>query len=238
MADDVRDLSEQLRSLGRGLSAPVPDELAERVLMDIAAAPVRRSPFWRRWTAALAALVVAIGASLALSAPVRAAIAQVFGFGGTVVQVGPGPSPAAIPLLPGEHVTDLAGAQREVGFQIRVPTELGQPDSVTVADGRVVSLHYARPGGAVRIDQFAGDPGPTWEKYVEGPALVTRVNGHQALWFDEAVTLIYIDANGVRRTESTRRTGPMLVWAVGDLTFRLDGIEPLDAALSVASSMT
>ena len=238
MSDDSRELPEQLRDLGRGLSVQVPDDLADRVLVGIAATPVKRRTLWQRWVAALAALIVAIGVSVAISAPVRAAIINVFGFGGVEVREGPGPSPASSPVLPGEHRIDVATAQREVGFQIRIPSALGPPDWVTVADGRVVSLHYVRTAGPVQIDQFDGDLGVMWEKFAAGPALVTTVNGRDALWFEDPVALVYVDASGRRRTESTRLTNGTLVWMDDDLTFRLDGIRPLDAALAVARSMT
>jgi hypothetical protein len=224
MADDTRELPEQLRALGRGLSMDVPDDFADRVLVDIATGPTRRRPSWHRWAAAFAALLAAIGVSVAVSAPVRAAIIQVFGFGGVEVHDGPGPLPVSSPVLPGEHRTDVANAQREVGFRIRVPAALGPPDWVTVADGRVVSLHYNLSAGPVQIDQFEGNLGLMWEKFALGPALSTTVDGHDALWFDDPVALV------------TRLTDGTLVWMEDGLTFRLDGVRPLDAALVVARS--
>jgi hypothetical protein len=238
MADDSREIAERLRALGRGLSVQVPDDLAERVLVGISAVPLKRRTPWRPWASALAALIVAIAVSAGISAPVRAAIIHVFGFGGVEVREGPGPSPASSPVLPGEHRTGVVSAQREVGFTIRIPLALGQPDWVTVADGRVVSLHYLRPGGPVQIDQFEGNLGVMWEKFAMGPALSTTVDGHNALWFDDPVTLVYVDSTGLRRTESTRLTDGTLVWMDGGLTIRLDGVRPLDAALTVARSMS
>jgi hypothetical protein len=108
---------------------------------------------------------------------------------------------------------------------------------VTVADRRVVSLHYRRAGGSVRIDQFAGDLGHMWSKYADGPAQRTTVDGLDALWFHDAVILVYVDGTGVQRPESTRLTGGTLVWTYGGVTFRLDGIRPLEAAVAVARSM-
>jgi hypothetical protein len=125
-----------------------------------------------------------------------------------------------------------------VGFRVRVPAGLGEPESVTVADGRVVSLHYTRPSGPVRIDQFVGDVGGMWAKYAQGPAQLTTVGGLEALWFNAPATLVYIDANGFEREESSRLTNGSLVWQDGGLTLRLDGIRPLDAALAVARSMS
>lgn len=238
MTEQVSGLSEQLRALGRELTVPVPDDLADRVQAAIAA-PRPGAPKWRRLVAAIAALLLAIGVAAAVSAPVRAAISHVFGFGGVEVRQGPGPTPVPSPTLPGQHQTSLAAAGQEVGFRVRVPGALGIPDSVTVADGRVVSLHYARPSGPVQIDEFAGDLGIMWEKYaLSGIAQPVTVGAHQALWFDGPVTLVYDDANGTEQLGSARQTDGTLVWIDGDLTMRLDGIRPLDAALAVARSVS
>jgi hypothetical protein len=134
---------------------------------------------------------------------------------------------------------DIAAAEREVGFRVRVPSALGTPDWVSVADGRVVSLHYSGTAGPLRIDEFAGSLGVMWEKYAAiSSAQRTTVNGHDALWFEDPVILVYVDANNVERTESARLTDGTLVWTDGGVTFRLDGIRPLDAALAVARSMS
>lgn len=231
---DTTDLPDELRALGRAVPARVPDDLADRVLAEVAAVPVRRSRSLRRWATAVASLVIAAAVPVAVSAPVRAAFISVFGFAGVQVRIAPGPSPAPTPTIPGERATDIDHAQREVGFPVRVPSVLGEPDWVTVSDGRVVSLHYAQ---GVRIDQFAGDLGVMWEKYAVGQAQRTQVDDREALWFDDPVTLVYVDERGIERPESARRTDGTLVWTDGSLTFRLDGVRPLQAALAVAQSM-
>ena len=232
----MTELPDELRALGRDLTARPRDDLADRVMADIAASVARR-PWWRRWIAALAVLLAAVGVSVALSAPVRAAIVHVFRFGAVEVREEPAPPPASSPSLPGEHTTDVAGAGREVGFRVRVPAALGTPDSVTVADARVVSLRYTRPGGPVRIDEFAGDLGVLWEKYAgAGMARQVTVAGHDGLWFEGPVTLVYVGADG-SSLQSARRTSDTLVWLDGGLMFRLDGIGSLDAALAIAATM-
>jgi hypothetical protein len=234
----MTELPDELRALGRGLTVDTRDDLADRVLAGIAA-PAARTVKWRRWVAAFAVLLAAIAVSAAISAPVRAAIVQVFRFGGVEVRQEPGPAPASSPALPGEHSTDVAAAGREVGFAVRVPKALGAPSSVTVADGRVVSLRYPRPGGPVQIDEFAGNLGVMWEKYAaSGLAQRATVNGHDALWFDGPVTLVYVGSDGVEVPGSARQTNGTLVWVDGALTFRLDGVRPLDAALAIARSMS
>jgi hypothetical protein len=237
MADDADDVPEQLRALGRGLPVRLPDGLADRVLTEVAVTPARRTTRRRRWAAGVVALVAATGVSVAAAAPVRAALGYVLGFGGVQVREGSGPAPAPTPGLPGERRTDVETAQREVAFRIRVPAVLGEPDFVTVADGRVVSLHYAQPGGEVRIDEFEGGLGDMWAKYAEGAAQLTTVGGLEALWFSDSVTLVYIDADGIERKESSRLTNGSLVWMDEGVTFRIDGLRPLESAVTVALSM-
>jgi hypothetical protein len=231
----MTDLPEELRALGRGLTVRASEDLADRVLAGIAAAPAR-TRWWHRWLAGLVVLVAAVGVSVAVSAPVRATIAHALRFGGVEVRPGPGPSPAASPALPSAHPTDLPGASRVVGFPVRVPAALGAPGSVTVADGRVVTLTYSAP--AVRLDEFAGDLGPMWDKYLNGGvAQQVDVDGRQALWFDDKVTLVYVGPDGSEVLGSARDSNGTLVWTEGTVTYRLDGVRPLAAALDVARSL-
>jgi len=238
MIDDPMELPEQLRTLGRGLSIHAPDDLSDRVLADIARRGGRRVT-WRRVVIGIAAFLAAVLVSAAVSPPVRAAIIDIFGLGGIAIHQDPGPAPVSNPALPGEHRTDIASAERELGFHIQTPSAFGPPESVSVADGRVVSLHYSQPAGQVQIDEFAGDLGVMWDKYVGmGSAQQTSVNGREALWFDGPVTLVYVDANNVEHTESARQTNGTLMWTDGGVTIRLDGLRPLDAALAVARTMS
>jgi hypothetical protein len=240
LPDDLRlpeelSLPEELRALGRGLTVRASEDLADRVLAGIAAAPAR-TRWWRRWLAGLVVLVAAVGVSVAVSAPVRATIAHALRFGGVEVRPGPGPSPAASPALPDAHPTDLPGASRVVGFPVRVPAALGAPGSVTVADGRVVTLTYSAPG--LRLDEFAGNLGYLWDKYLDGGvAQRVDVDGHPALWFDDKVTLVYVGPDGSEVPGSARDSSGTLVWTEDTVTYRLDGVRPLAAALDVARSL-
>ncbi len=233
----MTDLRDELRALGRGITVDASDDLADLVLAAVRV-PRPRTRKWRRWVAALAALLAAVGASAAISAPVRATIIRVFSFGGTEVRNAPGPAPASSPALPGTHPADLAAAEREVGFAVRVPTALGSPVAITVSDGRVVSLRYALPSGPVQIDEFAANLGPLWDKYVAGGvAQRIDVNGHDGVWFDKPTTLVYVWPDGSEDSASARRTNGTLIWTDGNISYRLDGVRPLNAALAVARGM-
>ena len=233
----MTDLRDELRELGRGITVGAPDELADLVLANLSALP-QRTHKWRRWMAGLGALMAAVGLSAALSAPVRAAIVHVFGFGATEVRYEPGPPPASKPALPGEHPADLAAAGREVGFAVRVPATLGPPTSITVSNGRVDSLRYSVPSGAAQIDEFAGTQGVLWEKYVaSGAARHVEINGHDGLWFDQPTTLVYVWPDGSEDPASARPTNGTLIWTEGNVMCRLDGVRPLDTALAVARGM-
>jgi hypothetical protein len=232
------DLRDELRELGRGMTAVPSDDLADVVLARVGA-PVGRTRTWRRWVAALAALIAAIAVSAAVSAPVRAAISHVFRFGGVEVHHGQGPAPVPSPTLPGEHPTDVAAAERQVRFTVRTPAALGLPTSITVSERRVVTLRYSSASGPVQIDEFNGSLGPMWDKYMmAGDAQRVDVNGHDGLWFPQPVTLVYVLPNGSQDPRSARLTNGTLVWIDGAITYRMDGIQPLRAALDVARGMS
>jgi hypothetical protein len=235
----MSDLTEDLLSLGREWPVETRDDLADRVLAEIARpVPRTRKGFqWRRWLIAVGAVLAAIAISAAVSAPVRAAIAHVFRIGGIEVHSGAGPAPAASPSLPGQHPTSLAAASDQAGFTVRAPQALGAPDQVTVSTAGVVSLRYRTPGGPVQIDEFAEDISPMFEKYTAmGAAQKVRVNRHDGYWFNDPTVTIYLGPDGADPS-TARQTNGTLIWVADGVTYRLDGIRPLSAALEVAATM-
>jgi hypothetical protein len=118
-----------------------------------AGAPARRR-WWQidrpAWQVAIAAVALFIAVVMAVP-PARSAVLDLLGFGSVkIVREEPRPSRFAIGLGLGDPVT-LDQARRRAGFPVLVPSAIGEPDAVYLADdpmlGKRVDLVYReRPG--------------------------------------------------------------------------------------------
>ena len=244
MADarDARDahdvLVADLVALGRTVPArPVEDAFVRRVETGIAAPPRRRTAPSRRVQAAVAAVVAVVVGALA-APPVRAAVADLFGFGGVLVREQPGPAPSTAPPPPGATSDlSLAEAAARVPFRPAVPTALGDPDGVEVsADRRVLSLTWATDDGTVRLDQIGARLDYAFAKSATGVEFVT-VDGDFALWFAEPHEVVVLEPDGTERRESARLAGHTLIWERGSVTMRLEGDLSRQRALDIAGTV-
>ncbi|WP_351229362.1 hypothetical protein [Streptomyces sp. NPDC002133] len=259
---DDQGLPEELRELGRRL--PVPDvdgeSMAERVLARIVAESVPtpvpepvpgracRAAGWarRRWRALSVTLSGAL-VVLVLTPPVRATVADWFGFGGVEVRYAPSatpPPPATVPRC--RNPVSLAEAGRRAGFVPQGPGALGEPDAVSVslASGgrRMVSLCWYEPSGTLRLDVFAARLDPWFAKQVRvHPQWVELSRGRTGLWFAEPHVLRFPLTGGAGQqwTESRRTAGATLLWMSADerTTLRLEGVADADEARKIAESM-
>ena len=165
-----------LVALGRAVPArPVDDAFVRRVAAGIASAPPNhRTAPSRRVQAAVAAVVAVVVGALAVP-PVRAAVGDLFGFGGVLVREEPGPAPSTAPPPPGATSDlSLAEAADLVPFRPAVPTALGDPDGVEVsADRRVLSLTWETDDGPVRLDQIGARLDYAFAKSATGVRFVT-----------------------------------------------------------------
>lgn len=226
----VRDLVE----LGRSVPTPEAPGLEAAVLARVGE-PGRR-PFLARPRARLAAAVAAVLLALLAAPPVRAAVADWFGFGAVVVHRGDGDGPrssapvAPPPISPG---TSLAEAAAQVDFVVFELPLLGDPQGAEVSgDRRVLSLGW---DGGIRLDQ-SSSLSYTFDKT---SLSVTRVivNGQDAIWFEDSHELVLLDEDGKRRQDTGRAAGRTLVWTVGDTTLRLEGAAlTSDRAIEIAES--
>jgi hypothetical protein len=239
-------LARDLKELGRAVRAPGPDDgLTVAVMTRVAELPLPRPRPARRVRGLVvsrrrvAAAVTLVLAALLSAPPVRAGLADWFGFAGVQVRNDPGPAPASTPTPPtaGSGLT-LDEARRRVAFVPVVPESLGAPDGVEVsADDRVLSMSWSGgPDGVVRLDQFDGQLDYVFAKSAPGVRF-TEVAGDFALWFDRPHEVVLIEDGGTRRTEAARLAGRTLIWQVGATTLRLEGHIGLVRATEIAESV-
>jgi hypothetical protein len=187
---------------------------------------------------AAAAAAVVLAAGVLTVAPARRAVAGWLGIGAVEIrQSAPPPSPTSTtrPSLP---PVDLATARGQVQFEISTPQGAGDPSRVTV-DRRV-------PGGLVTLtyDHFtlveiASEPSePVISKFVDGGRIESvGVQGYPALWIADAHSIGFIDRSGRLQPGTLRKAGPVLVWARGGVTYRIEGPHRLAEAMAIADTM-
>lgn len=246
-------LAADLTALGRALPQPETGErLTVAVMARVAEMPrpvtvSRQRRLWRGISGAVVSrrrrVVVAVTAILLAllgTPPVRAAVADWFGFAGVSVRLDPTPDPSvASPPPTVASTTGLDEARNLVGFAPVILSALGSPQGVEVsADRRLLSMSWTDKGaGAIRLDQFDGRLDYAFAKTAPG-AEFTSVAGSFALWFDRPHEVVVLDADGTRRTETARLAGHTLIWEYGGSTLRLDGDLTLARAIEIASSAT
>lgn len=277
--DGHEELVEELRGLGRGIRIPDVDgeTMAERVLAQLlaesyatpaapeavapgglpapAASRGRRAVRWlrRRWRA-LSVGLSGVLVVLVLTPPVRAAVADWFGFGGVEVHHDPTARPSKAAAVPWcQDPVGLAEAGRRAGFTPLVPGALGTPEAVSVTvgpEGRsVVSLCWRDDGRTVRLDEFPArlDIGfakqarlmPQW-LMLGDDGTGTSTPESTGLWFSEPHRLRFAmtDAHGYDWVQAERTAGPTLLWTTADAvtTLRLEGVASVERAEEIAES--
>ena len=233
-----------LRDLAGRLDYP-----PERDLVPSVAARLRpRRNLWRRSPVLLAAVLVLGG---------TAAVATGLIIRGVEIRRTPTPTVAPAPrtiedLALGEPIA-LQKARRAVDFGVAVPSVLGPPDLVFLgtepAGGRVTLLYRPRADlprdattdiGAL-LTVFRGRPDHDLLRKEVGPDThlrFVRVGQAQGIWITGAPhTLVFLDDEGEPFPDSARLAGNVLLWEVGDLTYRLEADVDLDRALAIARSI-
>jgi hypothetical protein len=235
------DLERELRTLGADLDVPEPPDVRGAVRARIASSrptPLPTPTVRPRWVVAALAAILAV--ALVASPQARAALADVIRIAGIDVRWGDDADAPATPRspLPGQRPTDLAAAREQVGFEIGVPTRLGEPDRVTVADaGRVVTLLYGPVADRIRIDEFDGRLESVFVKTLGIEAEQELVTGDTAWWLPAPHPLRYVDRDGVVRHETARLADSTLIWQSGAVSYRLEGDLTREEAVAIAESV-
>ncbi|WP_250035680.1 hypothetical protein [Paractinoplanes maris] len=238
MPDHHDDLIAELRELDTWLA--VPEAADQRVA--VRERLTRRTGRWRVW---LAAAVAAVTVTVVAVEPARAAVidvvAQVLAVAGIEVRRSESAAlPTASPSpLPSTGAVSLEVAEQRAPFPVRMPTGLGPPERVEIADldangvPRVVSALYR--GGSVRFDQFDGSAGSFFKQAQD--AEWVDLGGAMAIWLPTPHTLTYIGRDGVPRSATARLATPTLIWEQGQVTYRLEGFTSLEQARVIALSL-
>jgi hypothetical protein len=219
MADEPTEAA--LRDLGRRIYVPKPPDVTASVLTRINA-PRRRN----RWLTALVAAVTAFAVAFAVSPAVRAGVRNLLEFAGVEFRT---EAPLSVaPPLPSQEVS-LDQAREQMPFEIHLPEELGEPDKITVHEGRFVTLHY----GTLRLDQFDGTISSTIGKLIHQDG-VEQIG--DKVWIPYPHVFFYIDRDGQWHTEEPRAAGQTLLWQRGQVTNRLEGDLTRERALKISES--
>ncbi|MCX4818871.1 hypothetical protein OG883_02920 [Streptomyces sp. NBC_01142] len=206
----------------------------------------RRALGWmrRRWRA-LSVALSGVLVVLVLTPPVRAAVADWFGFGGVEVRYDPSAPPRPGGTVPWCHApVPLAEAERRGGFRPRVPDGLGEPEAVSLTEGTggrsVISLCWSERGRTIRLDEFPAELDLGFAKEARlMPQWLELTNG-TGLWFAEPHLLRFrmTDARGAGWEQGERTAGPTLLWTTADerTTLRLEGVTSMRRAREIADS--
>jgi len=252
----------QLLSISKGLDYPPTPDVASSVMRHLRSS--RRPRFLSRPLAWSLTILLILCSSLMLIPSARAAIIEFIQIGvvrifraeptplvppneqAPVFPVTATPGPTSEPLIP--MLERLAGemtleeARQFVDYPILLPSYppgLGQPDRIFVqdADGAMTILVWtnpAQPEDVLMSLHFI--PDGSWAVKKVSPLVIqeTTVNGQPAIWAIGPYPLRYSNEaiDFVRLVD-----GHVLIWAEGDVTYRLETDLSLEEAIEIAESL-
>jgi len=260
-----RELFEkQLTAIAVGLEYPRAPDIAAAVMIRLRAST--RPRFILRKLAWSLTIILILASSLMLIPPARAAILEFIQIGivrifraeptplpvpneefpVTMMPVTATPQSTRQPLIPilesmAGEVT-LVEAQQRVRYTLLLPTyptDLGNPDRVFVqdADGNMVILVWLDPGQPDGIKMSLHFiPSGSWAIQKIEPVIIqeTTIGGQRAIWTVGPYPLRLSDGS----IEFTRLIdGHVLIWAEGDVTYRLETDLGLEEAVKIAESL-
>jgi hypothetical protein len=145
----------------------------------------------------------------------------------------------------------LGEAEGAVDIPVILPAApgIGAPSTAWLLEGRLAFAwratptlpETAEPGVGLLLGEFRGeiDPGYFQKILGEGTEMVTvSVDGVTGYWISGVPhEIVYVDANGNPRFDSWRSVGDTLLWARGDVTYRLESGLGRAATIAVAETM-
>ena len=145
----------------------------------------------------------------------------------------------------------LDEAERLAGIDSILPTDpaIGPPDGAFLLANRVALVWPERPGlpadpssgVGLLISEFRGEVTQgIYDKYLDSDAQLTpvTVNGNRGYWISGPPHFFaYVDPNGRVVEDSRRVVGDTLIWADGDVTYRLESRVGMEEAIRLAESL-
>lgn len=204
------------------------------------------TPTRSRWLSPSLATVIAVViliAGLLLVPPVRATLREWLTIGAVSISLDPTaatPAPPAITndeIPPGATATTLAEAETALGFSLDPPADLGPPSAVYLYDelGGMATLLWPADDLLLHvIDQnmILTKIGP--QSYAEPAA----VNDQIAYWVSGQRRLDLYDQTMAPIEGFARMIeGPVLIWTIGETTFRLETTLPRAEAIALAERL-
>jgi hypothetical protein len=254
----------RLTSIAGGMEYPHTPDIAGSVTARFHSATRPRFRLSSKAVAWSLTIILLLCSSLMLIPPARAAILEFIQIG--IVRIFPrsgGPiteptrtptSSSGAPLTTTPQVSDLPilsqivgkttlpNAQNQVEYAILLPTyppNLGDPDYVYVQDAEgdmtiLVWLDPQDPGKVLMSLHFIPEGSWAIDKMHPQTIEATTVNGKRALWTIGPYLLKVYN----KELESVRLvTGHVLIWAEGEITYRLETDLSLEEAVKVAESL-
>jgi hypothetical protein len=246
----VPDLEQELADLSAAIAWPPTPRL--QILL-----PAQPRAALPRWALAVAAALVIVAGAL-IYAPTRAAIADFLNLHTTVNRVPAVQSPSP---RPGQSLglgtpTTLAEAQRQLTWQIRVPTALGQPEVVYLTrppvgpSGGEVTLVYTdragiKPSGQTGVSLLVTEArGSVDERFfgkTVGPGTTiesVNVDGHPGWWISgQPHAFVFTDSNGDPYFDTLRLATNTLIFDDNGTVVRIESDITKQQALQLASSL-
>jgi hypothetical protein len=149
--------------------------------------------------------------------------------------------------------TTLEEVRSGLTFQVPLPSALGPPDEVYLANmppgGQVALVYYPRPdlpqanttGVGLLLTAFQGSvPNGIFGKGIPPGTRIdeVKVNGGPGYWIEgDPHTFFYLDSRGQGRSETTRLAGNVLLWEQNQLTLRIESALTKDQVLRIAASV-
>jgi len=116
---------------------------------------------------------------------------------------------------------------------------LGDPNAVYLDATSRLTMVYSADGQPVLLTEFVGDLNPAIVKQVEAETAIeaATVNGRPAIWVDAGPhAVFFLGPDGEISEDQSWLAGPTLLWEVGEVTLRLEGVADRAQAIAIAES--